>query len=195
MDSGSWKVFGLSAVILTLVMAFGFLVGQQVLRMSSDDPQISGIEGVYEALTAGQDPSAFSSLPPVDPTKSLLPFVVVFDSEGKLVGGTLLLEGQNLEIQKSVLESSKKTNSKKITWQPKKGVRLASVIKPYAFEEKQGYILVGKSLRENDYRTINLLKVFGFFWIVSLIIIFLSIHLLFKKEVSEIVKLEEVKIE
>ena len=82
------KVFGITAVLITLAMAFAFLVGQQLLRMGANDPQVEIIEGISEALGLGQDPEAFSSLNPTDMAKSLSPFVIIYDSQGKAVSGT-----------------------------------------------------------------------------------------------------------
>lgn len=177
-----WKVFGVIAVALTLAMGFAYAVGQQVFRISANDPQVEIIEGVSDALVQGQDPQAFASLNPVDMAKSLSPFVIVYDEAGKPVSGTALLDGQTPAPPKAILDFAKSKGENRITWQPKTGVRIAVVIKPYTSGQTNGFVLAGKSLREVEARTRNLLKLTGLSWAIALVVNLLAANLLFGRK-------------
>jgi len=177
----SGKVFALAAVIITLIMGFAYLIGQQVLRMSANDPQVEISESVVEALSQGQDPQAFSSLNATDMATSLAPFVIVYDAEGKAIAGTSQLDGQTPAPPKGVFDFAKAKGENRLTWKPKEGVRIAAIIKPYG-GEKPGFALAGKSLRETEKRTRNLLNLSLISWGTTLLISALGINLLMTKK-------------
>lgn len=177
------KVFGITAVALTLSFGFAYATGQQVMRMGANDPQTEIIEGISEALNQGQDPKAFSSLNPTDLNKSLSPFVIVFDSEGKVVAGTAQLDGQIPVPPSGVFDAARVKSESRLTWQPKKDMRIAAVVKLYAGSgESKGFVLAGKSLRETENRARELLKLTGIAWAAALVVSFLAVILLFSNK-------------
>lgn len=176
------KVFGITAVSITLAIGFAFLIGQQLLRMGANDPQVEIIEGISEALGLGQDPAAFSSLNPTDIAKSLSPFVIIYDSQGKVVSGTGQLDGQAPTPPSAVFDIAKAKGQHRLTWEPKKGIRSAVVIKEYKAGETSGFALVGKSLREVELRTKTLLKFSGIAWAIALVVSMLAVNLLFARK-------------
>ena len=176
------KVFIPVGVALTLSFGFAYGVGQQVLRGGANDPQVEITEGVSDALAQGQDPEAFSSLAPVDITKSLSPFVAVYDKDGKAVSGTAQLDGQMPTPPQGVFDAAKAKGENRLTWEPKQGVRVAAVVKSYSAGETSGYVLAGRSLRETEARTQNLLKLTAIAWAVALVITLLVVNLLYGKK-------------
>jgi len=174
-----YREFLTLGVALTFSFGFVFLAGQQIIRMQANDPQVEIVEGVSEALNQGQDPSAFGSLNPTDIAKSLAPFVIVLDQDGKVISGTAVLDGQMPIPPKALLDASKAGGERRTTWQPRKGVRVATVIKPVSFSNNEinfsGFVLAGKSLREATQRTQILLQITGIAWVVSLLAVWLTV--------------------
>ncbi len=176
------KIFGIVAVAVTLVMGFAFGVGQQVMRSLANDPQVEIIESVSDALAQGQDPQAFRSLASADMAKSLSPFVIVYDESGKAVSGTAMLDGQTPTPSNGVFDVAKAKGENRLTWMPKKGVRIAAIVKSYSSEQGKGFVLAGKSLREMEARVKNLLKLSVIAWAGALIVSSFAINLLFGKK-------------
>jgi len=181
------RFYIIPATVITFCMGLALLLALQVVRMQANDPQVEIAEGVSEALNQGQDPQAFGSLNPTDISKSLSPFVIVLDQEGKIISGTAVLDGQAPIPPKELLEASKLTGERRVTWEPKSGVRIASVIKPYSFTQDDqnfsGFVLAGKSLREANARQQNLLQIAGLAWAIGLVVAWIAVtHAHSKKE-------------
>jgi hypothetical protein len=178
LPGGVQKVFLVWVGVLALSFGFAFLVGQQVLRMSANDPQTEIMASFYESLSQGQDPSLFGSIPPVDMAKDLTPFVNIYDSEGKFVAGNGQLDGSNPSPLKGSLATAKQKGEVSFTWSPKAGVRIAAILKPYKAGEKEGYILTGKSLKIAQGRIANLMKIAVLGFVVSVLVLWAMLNLL-----------------
>lgn len=186
---GIGKIFAVVAVALTLAVAAAYVLVQQNMRMNANDPQVEITEGIVEALSQGQDPQAFSSLNPTDLTKSLSPFVIVYDGEGKAISGTAELDGQIPTPPKGVFDAAKAKGQNRLSWEPKEKVRVAAVVTPYSAvasdassSPSSGYVLVGRSLREVESRIQTLTKLIAVAWAASLLICLLVINLVFAKK-------------
>lgn len=175
------KIWGIVAIGVTLVMIFGFVVGQQVFRMSANDPQAEIIDGVADALAAGQDPKALGTLAQVDLQKNLTPFIVAFDRDRKLLAGNGQVDGQTPVPPDKAFSKANQKGKVQFTWSPKQGVKIASIMRYYASGEISGFVLVGKSLREVEARTKTLLKLSVIAWIGAMAISFTAVNLLFGK--------------
>ncbi|MBI3231698.1 MAG: hypothetical protein HYZ51_01295 [Candidatus Doudnabacteria bacterium] len=129
-----------------------------------------------------KDPKAFSSVNQTDVTKSLSPFVIIFDQEGKVVAGTAVLDKQAPVPPKSVFDVAKLKGDNRLTWQPRKGVRLAVIIKPYSSKDANGFVLVGKSLKEVESRIENLFKLTALAWAIFVVLSLVAVNLIFGKK-------------
>jgi hypothetical protein len=163
------------AAATTALCGLVFVSVQQSLRQSANDPQIQMAEEAATALSRGA--SAESVLPSaqLDIARSLAPFTVVYDSRGTVIGSSGLLHGQSPHLPSGVLDNVRQHGESRLTLQPETGVRLASVITPYA-GQTSGFVLAGRSLREVEFRT-SQLRIFTLIaWFaalaVSLLIIF-----------------------
>jgi hypothetical protein len=152
------KAFLLMGIGLVMTFGFAYCVGQQVLRLSANDPQVEIADNVVGALNQGQPAEALNSPTPTDMTQGLAPFVVIFDAEGKPVASTVQLDGQTPSVPKNILDAAKAEGENRVTWEPKEGVKIASVIKPYSTQEASGFVLAGRSLAEVEKRSQELLK-------------------------------------
>lgn len=154
------KIFKISATVITLAIAFTYLTAQQVLRLSANDPQAEAAGNLQSILEQGEPAESFNSPTPVDPQKSLTTFAVVYDESGKPLAGSVSVDGQLPAPALEVLEQAKGKTDHRVTWQPKEGVKIASVVRHFG-GQTPGYVLVGRSLAEIDQRAQQLLILSG----------------------------------
>jgi sensor histidine kinase regulating citrate/malate metabolism len=76
-------------------------------------------------------------------------------------------------LPNGVLDAAKTKGETRITWQPKKGLRFALVVK-YFNDQNSGYVVVGRSIKEIEARESDLLRGVIVGWIATLIITLLS---------------------
>ena len=173
-----------------VIVAMSFLtyvIAQQVLRLSANDPQIQLVEDVTASLIAGNDPASLGGGQTTDISANLAPFLIVYDDAGKIVASTAKLEASDLVLPSGVLASAKAKSDDRVTWEPVKGVREAVVVKYYQTDTGAGYVLVGRSLREIELRESQLLKISAIGAIATLIgefVVLLVLELLQKKRHS-----------
>jgi hypothetical protein len=169
-------------IIITLLCGLGYALIQQDIRIGGYDPQIQISEDIANALSGGgntqsiiQTIIAGTISIPVDPSKSLSTFVIIYDDSGKVTVSTGLLNGVTPVLPAGVLDYVKAHNEDRITWQPQSGVRLATVINRYSGTTQSGYILVGRSMREIESRNENLLKITLTVWAICIFISLLAL--------------------
>lgn len=161
------KFFTLFApiVIFSLgIFATLYITLQQNYRMSANDPQIAIAQDIADEIVNGKTPV----LPnPVDMRSSLSPFVIIYDTNWKIVSSSALLDGVTPNLPQGVLVASEEKGDNRITWQPTSGVRIAAVVK--LIEGQKGFVLVGRSLKEVEIREDNLLHMVAIGWIVTIV--------------------------
>lgn len=134
------------AAILSIVGGIAALTMQQMLRRGANQPQIDMAEWYGGEISAGEDPG--NAIPPgyIDMERSLQPFVIFYDQQGRPGTGTGYL-GQKLPVPpEGVFGFVRVNGSENVTWQPRPGVRLASVIRRIDGNHP-GFLLTGRSLR------------------------------------------------
>ena len=162
------------ALIATCLSGLVYVAVQQVFRQSANDPQIEIAEESAAVLATGQPPQMFGTNSSIDISKSLSPFVIAYNEEGKAISGTGSLNGSLPVPPIGVLIASKKNGENRLTWQPQPGVRIAAIIVHYG-GDKPGYVLVGKSLREIEKRESTLMLYVFISWITALISTFIVV--------------------
>src|SRR5436305_8439403 len=78
------------AVVITVLSGTVFVVGQQVLRADGNDPQVQMAE---DAAAQGETVAA-AGLPAVDIKTSLAPWLIVYGSDRRALGGSARLNGK-----------------------------------------------------------------------------------------------------
>jgi hypothetical protein len=145
----------LMAVIVTLVAPMSYVVGQQVLRSTANDPQVQMAHDATFRLAAGADLHiAGGDL--VDPSRSLAPFLIVYDANGHPISSSAVLDGRRPVPPAGVFSYTQIHREERVTWQPRPGVRIAAVVVPFGGDHP-GFVLVGRSLSEVEASTQNLL--------------------------------------
>jgi hypothetical protein len=152
------------AVALTLLGAGLSLTMDQFLRRGADQPQIDMTDWYAGEIASGELPA--DVIPPgyVDLERSLQPVVIFYDDQGKPTNGTGYLDQKLPSPPPGVLDFVRQHGQKKVTWQPRPGVRIASVIKRVS-GKTPGFVLAGRSLRLVESQK-SLLHTIGFIvWI------------------------------
>ena len=148
------------AVITAAFSALGYLIPQQVLRQSANDPQIQMAQDTAAALARGENITALLPTAQVEMSSSLAPFFIIFDETGKVVASSGVLHGQLPSVPEGVLENARQNGENRVTWQPESGVRIASVIVPIN-GSTNGFVLAGRSLREVEDRVTKITQIAG----------------------------------
>jgi hypothetical protein len=163
------KQFISLSMVLTLACGICYVAVQQSLRQSANDPQIQMAEDTAAALARGEALEAFGeSGKKIDMARSLSPFLIIFDDNGQPVVSTVQLNGQTPAPPAGVLAYAKTHGENRVTWQPRPGVRNATVIIHYA-GQKSGFVLAGRSLREVQARISAIGRLIAAGWAASLV--------------------------
>ena len=141
------------AAAITLLAGTIYVVTQQVLRWDLNDPQIQMAEDAARALANGASPSSLipAGQAPVDIAKSLAPYLIIFDAQGKPLASGATLHGSTPLPPQGVWASARQQGEDRVSWQPEPGVRSAAVIVPVNGGQG-GFVLAGRNMREVEAR-------------------------------------------
>ena len=153
------------AVAVTGLAGTVYLVAQQGLRSGADSPQLQLAEDAARALDAGSSPASVTGPATVDIAQSLSPFIVVFDPAGKPLAWSGQLDGTAPTPPKGVLDHAVADAPNRVTWQPREGVRIATVTARWG----GGTVLAGRSLREVERLEDQTLRLVGLGWAGTLV--------------------------
>jgi hypothetical protein len=152
------------AVLATLCCGLVYIAIQQDLRSGGNDPQLQLAEDAAQSLDAGAAPLDVAGGPKVDVAQSLAPFVVVFDPSGHVLATDGRLDGQDPIPPTGVLDAARAHSPNVVTWQPRPGVRVATVTVPW----QGGTVLAGRSLREVERREDQALLLVAAAWLAMI---------------------------
>jgi hypothetical protein len=139
-----------------------YVVTQQVWRAAANDPQVEIARGTVLALDGGQSPSDVVPERAVPMERSLATFVTVLDDSGRVLASSGRLRGEVRAIPTGVLEQVRRAGEERVTWQPERGVRIATVVERYSSGTGGGFVVVGRSLEEAQDR------IEKFWWLIAL---------------------------
>jgi hypothetical protein len=156
------------ACIITALCGLVYLVAQQALRQEANDPQIQMAEDAADILSAGGTVESLLPVGQIDMSRSIAPFVVVFDESGTPVASSALLHGEIPNLPAGVFDYVRKNGEDRITWQPEPNVRMAIVVVNTSGSQA-GFIMAGRSLREVEIRVDQLSKITGIVWLLTIL--------------------------
>ncbi|MGA7192456.1 MAG: hypothetical protein WBW94_02420 [Anaerolineales bacterium] len=159
------------AVVITAFCGLAYATVQQVLRQGLNDPQIQMVEDTAYALNNGATIDSVISGTKVEMSRSLAPFIDIYDMNENPIAGSGLLNGQLPAYPKGALDSAKQSGENRVTWQPNPDVRIASVVVPY----NDGFVVAGRNMREVEQRESQTELLAGVTWILALIATFIVI--------------------
>lgn len=159
-------------VVLVCSAIFGTieLAVQQNYRQSANDPQIQMAQDQAKAFENGQKIESVGAGEKIDLSKSLAPFLIVFDSQENPATSSATLNGRIPVPPPGVFEQATNQGENRVTWQPSENVRIAAVVAPF-HGPTSGFILAGRSLREVEKRESQLNLQVGAGYLVSVVII------------------------
>ncbi len=130
--------------------------------MSANDPQIQLAEDGASRLSNGE--SAASILPDLqmDMASGLAPFLIVYDNSGYPVASSARLDGAVPAPLRGVLDFVRSNREERVTWQPRLGVRIASVVT----RTSTGFVLAGRNMREIEIREDTVFKLAAMGWLL-----------------------------
>lgn len=149
--------------LTTFIAGTAANISHQVLRMSANDPQIQMAEDATQRLNGGEDPARIVPDRKVDMASSLAPFVTVYDDSGKPVASSASLDGATLAPPRGVLDFVRAHGEERVTWQPRPGVRIASVVT----RTTNGFVVAGRNMREVEIRESNVFKLAALGWLAA----------------------------
>ncbi len=157
------------AFTITVLCGLVYVAIQQDYRQNANDPQVQVTEDTADAISNGLvTPEAYAFNQKTDVAKSLSPFMVIYDNQGKPITASGLLNAQAPIPPAGVFNIAQNHDDYRFTWQPQKGVRLATVVRKYSTPNSSGYVLMGRSLKEVEKREDSLLWLVLAAWIVAL---------------------------
>jgi hypothetical protein len=101
----------------------------------------------------------------VDISTSLSPFYVIFNSAQEPIMSSGLLDNGTPQLPVGVLDFARQNGENRLTWEPKPGTRIATVIVPY----HDGFVLAGRNIREVEARESQLSLFAGLTWILAMV--------------------------
>jgi hypothetical protein len=162
---------------LTLLGGAASLTVQQMLRHGANQPQIDMADFYAGEIVAGREPASAISPAGVDLERSLQPFVIFYDDAGKPGPGTGYLERALPVPPAGVFDFVRSQGSERVTWQPRPGVRLATVITRVS-GKTPGFVLAGRSLRlVEDQEAFLWWMAFGV-WVAVIVLVMVGAFLL-----------------
>jgi hypothetical protein len=138
---------------------------QQAYRQGADDPQIQIADDAVNALVNGQSADTLVPTAKVSVADSLAPFLIIYDHSGKELASSATLDGQSPALPDGVLDSTEQLGENRISWQPRSGVRIATVIVSYP----DGFVLAGRNMREVEQREAQVTAFAGITWILAML--------------------------
>src|SRR6185295_1226237 len=152
-------------MIVTVLCGLVYVTVQQAHRAGANDPQLQIALDMKNAIETDQSMEKWMHADSIEISASLSVFKTLFDKNGEPLQSTGLLEGQLPRLPKTVLDFTERKKENIVTWQPKRGIRLAMVIEsvrsPYV-----GFVAVGRSLEEVEKRESTLVTMVLVAWLV-----------------------------
>lgn len=165
------QLFYLNALaIATIIFALIYVAVQQNYRMSADDPQIQLARDLADRLEHSRATSSLKPVDTVDLSKSMAVFTAYYNVNQQPVTSTGYINGAIPKLPAGVLDYAKDHFENRITWQPRKDIRLATVVR-YVRSPALAYVVVGRSLKEVENREADLFKMIIICWIFCFAII------------------------
>lgn len=153
------------AVAVTALVALAYVGVQQSYRLGANDPQTQLAEDGAARLATGATPQSVAGSSTVDAARSLAPFVIVVGADNAVLATSASLDGNAFRPPAGVLDAARAKGTNTVTWQPRRGVRIASV----SVATSDGRVVVaGRSLRAAEQRIEGFGKLALAAWLATL---------------------------
>ena len=159
--------------------ALAYMTVQQNYRESLNDPQVQIAEDAARALVSGVIPAELVPRDQsIDIAQSLATWIAVYDEKGVGVESNGVLDGAPPRVPQGVLDAAaanagKDTNipgQNRVSWQPRAGVRSAVVVQHFTGPKMNGFVAVGRNMREVEDHEAQLTSTIFYSWILTLLV-------------------------
>jgi hypothetical protein len=166
-----------------------------VLRQGANDPQIQLADDLVARLEQGVAPTQAVPAGSVDMARSLSPFVIAYDDQGRPLASQAQLDGAIPVPPSGVFDFVRQHGEERVSWQPRlgavstrdakstfdgriapqpgHGIRIAAVVQRVGGAHP-GFVLAGRSLREVEEREALTFHMAALAWIAMLGLIFIG---------------------
>jgi hypothetical protein len=162
-----------SAALVTVVMLLIYATVQQTYRTGLDDPQIQLTRDISTKLQQGRTIESIVTTDSIDISKSLSAFVVLYDANGKAIYSNARLDSKLPQVSKGLFDIVEKNAEHRVTWQPRKAVRMAMVIVKTNVSPGM-YVAAGRSMTEVEQRVKQMSTFVLIAWLICLVIIVMT---------------------
>ncbi len=170
MKKSSVLLYLASVVLISVIMLLIYATVQQTYRTGLDDPQLQMARDISLKLEQGKSIESIVSPDPIDLTKSLSPFLVLYDEQGKAFRSNAVLNGKLPQVPAGLFDVVNKKGEHRVSWQPEKAVRIAMVIIKSNSKPVQ-FVAAGRSMAEVEERIQQMRAMVFIAWVISLAII------------------------
>lgn len=169
MRGSAWQVYLpkiAAAVVVTILFGTIYVVAQQLDRLSANDAPLRLASQVAAELREGQS-TTVDAQPHVDLSRSLAVFVVVEDAQGVSSAGSGFLDGSLVSLPTGVLASAGQSGEDNVTWQPRSGLRFATV----TLRVGDQFVSAGQSLEPSESRDGTFQLLVGVGWLLAMLVL------------------------
>jgi hypothetical protein len=135
-------------ISLISLMVYGTM--QQTLRQGINIVPVQLATDAVNKLESGISAKSVPLPANIEISKSLSPFVIIFDQNKKVLVSSATLDGSTPVIPQGTFDYVTKSGQDRVTWQPRTGIREALVIDKYSTDGSSGYVVAGTSLKESE---------------------------------------------
>jgi hypothetical protein len=153
----------LAALFSALTLGF-VIIEQGSLRQSANDPQLGMATDLASRIARGTAPEAAVPNDQTDMDASLSAFVIAYDEQGQVLASSAQLNGSVPQLPRGVLDFVRKNGEERVTWAPRRDVRIASIVRHVAGPQG-GFVLAGRNLREIEARKEVILEQAALVWL------------------------------
>ena len=157
----------LAGISTVLALAL-YSIPQQVLRQGANDPQLQLAGDLAARLEAGTPPAEAVAAAQVDMARSLAPFVIAYDDQGRPLASQAQLNGETPVPPRGVFDYVRTHGEERVSWQPLRtaagAVRIAAVVRRVN-GAKPGFVLAGRNMREIEAREAQVQQMAGLAWL------------------------------
>lgn len=139
-----YQALCLSAVAFVLALG-GYIVMQQTIRRAANQPQQQMADDAVRFYSTANR-LAVTGTPRVELSHSLEPFTIAYDESGQVIHSDASINGVVPAPPVGVFAYARQHGSNELTWQPRRDVRLAIVVRHFSGPHFSGFVLVGRSL-------------------------------------------------
>ncbi|MBS1599438.1 MAG: hypothetical protein JST75_14525 [Bacteroidetes bacterium] len=158
-----------AAAVITVIILLIYVAVQQNYRSGADDPQLQIARDINNRLHRGASIQKYMN-DSINLESSQEVFTALYDSNAAPIKSSGFLNERVPQLPPGVFAFVKANGEERVTWQPKPGVRMATVVLRAALPSI-AYIVVGRSLQEVEIREQNLRNSVFICWVISMALI------------------------